>query len=67
MGGGTPGWWPCRWCHPCAVQLSGKWFLVGMASRCSHLAEHSHQLEATMVTMSTLDGQSLAISTFRKM
>ncbi|NXN89132.1 CO8G protein, partial [Bombycilla garrulus] len=48
-------------------QLSGKWFLVGMASHCSYLAEHSHQLEATMVTMTVLDGQSLAISTFRKL
>ncbi|XP_068888094.1 complement component C8 gamma chain [Aphelocoma coerulescens] len=48
-------------------QLSGKWFLVGMASRCSYLAEHSHQLEATMVMVTVLDGQSLAISTFRKL
>ncbi|NWZ65975.1 CO8G protein, partial [Acrocephalus arundinaceus] len=48
-------------------QLSGKWFLVGMASRCSYLAEHSHQLEATMVTVTILDGQSMAISTFRKL
>ncbi|NXQ27285.1 CO8G protein, partial [Alaudala cheleensis] len=48
-------------------QLSGKWFLVGMASHCSYLAEHSHQLEATMVTVTILDGQSLAISTFRKL
>ncbi|NXR22369.1 CO8G protein, partial [Cinclus mexicanus] len=47
--------------------LSGKWFLVSMASRCSYLAEHSHQLEATMMTMTVLDGQSLAISTFRKL
>lgn len=49
------------------MQLSGKWFLVGMASRCSYLAEHSHQLEATMVTVTVLDEQSLAISTFRKL
>ncbi|NWI06204.1 CO8G protein, partial [Tichodroma muraria] len=48
-------------------QLSGKWFLVGMASRCSYLKEHSHELEATAVTMTILDGQSLAISTFRKL
>ncbi|XP_038012014.1 complement component C8 gamma chain isoform X2 [Motacilla alba alba] len=66
-------WWlrrlsaSTRWCHPCAMQLSGKWFLVGMASRCSYLAEHSHQLEATTVTMTIPDGQSLAISTFRKL
>ncbi|KAF1669722.1 CO8G protein, partial [Pygoscelis papua] len=48
-------------------QLAGKWFLVGMASRCSYLAEHSHELEATAVTVTVLDGQSLAISTFRKL
>ncbi|NXG86616.1 CO8G protein, partial [Stercorarius parasiticus] len=48
-------------------QLAGRWFLVGMASHCSYLAEHSHQLEATTVTVTILDGQSLAISTFRKL
>ncbi|XP_055649314.1 complement component C8 gamma chain [Falco peregrinus] len=48
-------------------QLAGRWFLVGMASRCSYLAEHSHRLEATAVTVTILDGQSLAISTFRKL
>ncbi|NXD02070.1 CO8G protein, partial [Certhia familiaris] len=48
-------------------QLSGTWFLVGMASRCSYLAENSHRLEATKVTMTILDGQILAISTFRKL
>ncbi|NWY50337.1 CO8G protein, partial [Chionis minor] len=48
-------------------QLAGKWFLVGMASRCSYLAEHSYQLEATAVTVTIGDGQSLAVSTFRKL
>ncbi|XP_030142452.1 complement component C8 gamma chain [Taeniopygia guttata] len=48
-------------------QLSGKWFLVGIASHCSYLAEHSHQLEATTVTLTILEGQSLAINTFRKL
>ncbi|KFQ78767.1 Complement component C8 gamma chain, partial [Phaethon lepturus] len=28
-----------------AMQLAGRWFLVGMASRCSYLAEHRHRLE----------------------
>lgn len=56
-----------RLCHPCAMQLAGRWFLVGMASRCSYLAEHSHQLEATAVTVTVPDGQSLVISTFRKL
>ncbi|NXW48747.1 CO8G protein, partial [Nyctiprogne leucopyga] len=48
-------------------ELAGRWFLVGMASRCSYLAEHSHRLEATVVTVTVLDGQSLAISTFRRL
>ncbi|KFW82744.1 Complement component C8 gamma chain, partial [Manacus vitellinus] len=50
-----------------AMQLAGRWFLVSVASRCSHLAEHSHQLEATTVMVTVLDGQSLAISTLRKL
>lgn len=63
-------WWHLRLvalCHPCAMQLSGQWFLVSMASRCSYLAEHSHQMEATTMTITVLDGQSLAVSTFRKL
>ncbi|NWR89550.1 CO8G protein, partial [Furnarius figulus] len=48
-------------------QLAGKWFLVSMASHCSYLAENSHQLEATTVMVAVLDGQNLAISTFRKL
>ncbi|NXJ41545.1 CO8G protein, partial [Ciconia maguari] len=48
-------------------QLAGMWFLVSVASRCSYLSEHSHRLEATAMTVSVLDGQSLAISTFRKL
>ncbi|NWR80294.1 CO8G protein, partial [Centropus unirufus] len=47
--------------------LAGRWFLVGVASRCSSLPERSHRLEATAVTVTVLDGQSLAISTFRKL
>ncbi|NXN15208.1 CO8G protein, partial [Indicator maculatus] len=48
-------------------QLAGRWFLVGVASRCSYLAEHSHRLEATAVTVTVPDGQILAVSTFRKL
>ncbi|OPJ86356.1 complement component C8 gamma chain [Patagioenas fasciata monilis] len=48
-------------------QLAGRWFLVGMASHCSYLEEHSHRLEPTALTVTALDGQSLAISTFRKL
>ncbi|XP_075375630.1 complement component C8 gamma chain isoform X2 [Mycteria americana] len=43
------------------------WFLVSVASRCGYLSEYSHRLEATAMTVSVLDGQSLAISTFRKL
>ncbi|NXG52683.1 CO8G protein, partial [Psilopogon haemacephalus] len=48
-------------------QLAGKWFLLGVASRCSYLAEHSHRLEPTAVRVTVPDGQSLAISTFSKL
>uniref|UniRef100_A0A8D0KZX6 Complement C8 gamma chain n=1 Tax=Strix occidentalis caurina TaxID=311401 RepID=A0A8D0KZX6_STROC len=61
-------------CLSCSVpaaspqtRLAGRWFLVGMASRCGYLAEHSHRLEATAMTVTVLDGQSLDISTFRKL
>ncbi|XP_075295676.1 complement component C8 gamma chain [Opisthocomus hoazin] len=48
-------------------QLAGRWFLVAVASRCGSLAEHGHRLEATAVTVTVPDGQSLALSTFRKL
>ncbi|NXP04921.1 CO8G protein, partial [Thinocorus orbignyianus] len=48
-------------------QLAGRWFLVGVASRCGYLAQHSHRLEATAVTVTVEDGQSLAISTLRRL
>uniref|UniRef100_A0A8B9CNP5 Complement C8 gamma chain n=1 Tax=Anser brachyrhynchus TaxID=132585 RepID=A0A8B9CNP5_9AVES len=54
---------PERSGHP----LAGRWFLVGVASRCGYLAEHSHQLEATAVTVAVPDGQSLTFSTFKKL
>lgn len=66
-GDGTPRCWPGRRHQPCALQLAGRWFLVGMASRCSYLAEHSYQLEATAVTVAVPDGQSLTVSTFKKL
>ncbi|KAM9176588.1 complement component C8 gamma chain isoform 2-T2 [Mergus octosetaceus] len=53
--------------HLSLPQLAGWWFLVGMASRCSYLAEHSYQLEATAVTVAVPDGQSLTVSTFKKL
>ncbi|NWU98274.1 CO8G protein, partial [Upupa epops] len=48
-------------------QLAGRWFLIAVASRCDYLAEHGHQLEAAAVTVTILDGQSLAMSTFKKL
>ncbi|XP_032933635.1 complement component C8 gamma chain isoform X6 [Catharus ustulatus] len=44
-----------------------RWRLRRGSTSTSYLAEHSHQLEATMMTVTVLDGQSLAISTFRKL
>ncbi|XP_061460037.1 complement component C8 gamma chain [Rhineura floridana] len=49
-------------------QFAGKWFLVGVASRCSYLSENSHRLEATNVVISATGASpqgSLLISTFR--
>ncbi|XP_065593822.1 complement component C8 gamma chain isoform X4 [Cyrtonyx montezumae] len=48
-------------------ELVGRWFLVGTASRCSYLAENSHRLEATAMTVAAPDGRSLVISTFRRL
>ncbi|NXX84598.1 CO8G protein, partial [Urocolius indicus] len=48
-------------------QLAGSWFLVAMASPCRSLAQHSYRLEATAVTLSVSDEQSLVISTFRRL
>ncbi|XP_053137783.1 complement component C8 gamma chain isoform X1 [Hemicordylus capensis] len=51
-------------------QFAGKWFLVGVASRCSYLSENSHQLEATNVVVSvagTTPSKSLLIGTSRPM
>ncbi|NXJ13903.1 CO8G protein, partial [Odontophorus gujanensis] len=48
-------------------ELVGRWFLVGTASRCSYLAENSHRLEATAMTVAAPDGRSLVIGTFRRL
>ncbi|XP_015734288.1 complement component C8 gamma chain [Coturnix japonica] len=48
-------------------ELAGRWFLVGTASRCTYLAQNSHRLEPTAMTVTVPDGQSLSISTFRKL
>ncbi|TFK00772.1 tripartite motif-containing protein 7-like [Platysternon megacephalum] len=48
-------------------QFSGKWFLVGVASKCDYLREYNHQLEATTMAVSASEGKSLGISTFRKL
>ncbi|XP_074829684.1 complement component C8 gamma chain isoform X2 [Natator depressus] len=48
-------------------QFSGKWLLVGVASKCDYLREYNHQLEATTMAVSASEGKSLAVSTFRKL
>ncbi|OXB80622.1 UNVERIFIED_CONTAM: hypothetical protein H355_005551, partial [Colinus virginianus] len=48
-------------------ELLGRWFLVGTASRCGYLAENSHRLEATAMTVAAPDGRSLVISSFRRL
>ncbi|XP_067417693.1 complement component C8 gamma chain isoform X2 [Emydura macquarii macquarii] len=48
-------------------QFAGKWFLVGVASKCDYLREYNHQLEATTMVVSASEGTSLAVSTFRKL
>ncbi|XP_006022758.1 complement component C8 gamma chain [Alligator sinensis] len=48
-------------------QLAGKWFLVGVASKCDYLREFNHQLEATSIVAAIPDGKTLAISTFRRL
>ncbi|XP_038623851.1 complement component C8 gamma chain [Tachyglossus aculeatus] len=47
-------------------QFTGTWFLVGMASECGYLRDHSHQLEATALHAEAVD-RSLAFGTFRKL
>ncbi|CAM4570515.1 complement component C8 gamma chain isoform X1 [Lepidochelys kempii] len=48
-------------------QFSGKWLLVGVASKCDYLREYNHQLEATTMAVAASEGKSLAVSTFRKL
>ncbi|XP_063000533.1 complement component C8 gamma chain isoform X2 [Elgaria multicarinata webbii] len=50
-------------------QFVGKWFLVGVASRCNYLSENSNQLEATNVVVSVPSTptvlKALLVDTFR--
>ncbi|EMP28339.1 Complement component C8 gamma chain [Chelonia mydas] len=52
---------------PKRLKFSGKWLLVGVASKCDYLREYNHQLEATTMAVSASEGKSLAVSTFRKL
>ncbi|XP_066466581.1 complement component C8 gamma chain [Tiliqua scincoides] len=48
--------------------FAGKWFLVGVASKCNYLSENSHRLEATNMVVSVADAtssDSLLVGTFR--
>ncbi|KFQ06647.1 Complement component C8 gamma chain, partial [Leptosomus discolor] len=48
-----------------AMQLTGRWFLVGMASRCSYLVEHSHRLGGTQAGASPACANNLLLSPYR--
>ncbi|NXA40475.1 CO8G protein, partial [Eudromia elegans] len=47
-------------------QFAGKWFLVGLASRCSPPGGPGRRLEATALVVA-LAGQSVAVSTLRRL
>ncbi|XP_036607742.1 complement component C8 gamma chain isoform X2 [Trichosurus vulpecula] len=47
-------------------QFSGTWLLVAVASKCNHLLESSHRLEATLMQVA-VSGPALAVDTFRKL
>ncbi|XP_074066743.1 complement component C8 gamma chain [Macrotis lagotis] len=47
-------------------QFSGTWFLVAVASKCSHLLESSHRSEATLMQVA-VSTPALAVNTFRKL
>ncbi|XP_078498212.1 complement component C8 gamma chain [Lissotriton helveticus] len=51
------------------AQFAGKWFLIGVASKCEYLKENNFRVEATtiVVTPDPKDAKSLPISTFRKL
>ncbi|KAJ1145631.1 hypothetical protein NDU88_011917 [Pleurodeles waltl] len=51
------------------AQFSGKWFLIGVASRCEYLKENHYRLEATTIVVSAdpKDTKKLPISTFRQL
>nr|XP_056716939.1 complement component C8 gamma chain [Euleptes europaea] len=50
------------------TQFAGKWYLVGVASRCGHLRDNSHRLEPVNIMASVISSThqtSMLISTFR--
>ncbi|XP_054853186.1 complement component C8 gamma chain [Eublepharis macularius] len=49
-------------------QFAGKWYLVGVASRCSYLRDNSHRLEPVNIMVSvtsTTPPSTLLVNTFR--
>ncbi|KAK6494809.1 complement component C8 gamma chain-like [Huso huso] len=50
-------------------QLTGKWFLIGVASKCEYLRENNFRVEGTSVVLSRSSTQKIAldVSTLRKL
>uniref|UniRef100_A0AAV2L703 Lipocalin/cytosolic fatty-acid binding domain-containing protein n=1 Tax=Knipowitschia caucasica TaxID=637954 RepID=A0AAV2L703_KNICA len=47
-------------------QMMGKWYLLNLASKCSHLMKHGHNTEATTMTLGMTtygDAQKLSVKT----
>ncbi|KAK1806779.1 hypothetical protein P4O66_004806 [Electrophorus voltai] len=49
-------------------QMSGKWFLLSVASRCNYLLDNHYKVESTTMTLTVPDSPDspVAVSTFRK-
>nr|BAI52946.1 complement component C8gamma [Clarias macrocephalus] len=50
-------------------KLSGKWYLLSVASRCKYLLEHGFKVEGTVITMFAPDSPNapIQVSTFTKL
>lgn len=51
------------------AQFAGKWFLIGVASKCEYLKENNYRVEATTIVVSPdpNEANTLPFSTFRKL
>ncbi|XP_027029697.2 complement component C8 gamma chain [Tachysurus fulvidraco] len=50
-------------------QMSGKWYLLSVASRCKYLLEHGFKVEGTIITLTApvSSNEPLKVSTFTKL